>query len=105
MNPGRRGNAGLAGALRLPVPAGIQGPRAEAASTSSARWQATSRPGAAARSWGTSVLHRSTASGQRGWNTQPGGGLVASGGSPGSTTRAGRAAASISGTAERRAWV
>src|SRR5712692_1269098 len=51
----------------------------EVASTSSARWQAAIRPGPTGRSSGTSVRHRSTASGQRGWNTQPGGGLVASG--------------------------
>jgi len=36
------------------------------ASTSSARWQATSRPGRTSRSVGTSVAQRSMASGQRG---------------------------------------
>jgi hypothetical protein len=51
------------------------------------------------------VAQRSTASGQRGWKTQPVGGLIASGGSPGSTTRAEREAVSISGTADRSARV
>jgi hypothetical protein len=45
------------------------------------------------------------ASGQRGWKTQPGGGLIALAGSPGKTIRALRALASTSGTAERSARV
>ena len=86
-----------------PVPSGAAG--AAWASTSSARWQAAIRPGPTGRSTGTSVRHRSIASGQRGWNTQPGGGLVASGGSPGRMTRAARECVPSSGTAERSARV
>ena len=60
---------------------------------------------ATGRRSGTSVRHRLTASGQRGWKTHPGGGLVASGGSPGSTIRVRRAPRPSSGTADRSARV
>src|SRR5262249_40410623 len=90
---------------RVDQPEELRTPVFTPASTSSARWQATSRPGRTSRSVGTSVAQRSMASGQRGRKTQPGGGLAGSGGSPGSPRGGGRAAMSIAGPAERRAWV
>ena len=71
--------------------------------TSAARWQAACRPGATACSGGTVVRQTSMASGQRGWNGQPGGVDPARGVSPGRMIRDRRAAASTSGTAERSA--
>ena len=48
-----------------------------------ARWHAAQTPGRTSRSAGVSLRHRSTASGQRGWNAQPGGRSPSGGGSPG----------------------
>ena len=54
------------GRRRADQPGDLRAPVFTPASTSSARWQAASRPGRTSRSVGTSVAHRSMASGQRG---------------------------------------
>ena len=54
------------GRRRADQPEDLRAPVFTPASTSSARWQATWRPGRTSRSAGTSVAHRSMASGQRG---------------------------------------
>src|ERR687888_505079 len=59
--------------------------------------QAAQCPGFTSRSSGTTCRHRSIAIGQRGWNTQPDGGLSGLGTSPRSTTRSRRASSSGSG--------
>jgi len=56
----------LGGRRRADQPEDVRAPVLTPASTSSARWQAASRPGRTSRSTGTSVAHRSMASGQRG---------------------------------------
>ena len=59
--------------------------------------QAAQCPGFTSRRSGTTCRQRSTAMGQRGWNTQPGGGFRGLGTSPRSTTRSRRASTSGSG--------
>ena len=54
------------GRSRRDQPEDVRAPVFTPASTSSARWQATSRPGRTSRNAGTSVAQRSMASGQRG---------------------------------------
>ena len=54
------------GRSRRDQPEDVRAPVFTPASTSSARWQATSRPGRTSRSAGTSVVQRSMANGQRG---------------------------------------
>ena len=56
----------LGGRRRADQPEDVRAPVFTPASTSSARWQATSRPGRTSRSTGTSVAQRSMANGQRG---------------------------------------
>src|SRR5207237_4280782 len=79
--------------------------RSKPASASSARWQATVCPDASERSRGSSTRQTSTASGQRGWNGQPGGGCPGSAGIPGTTMRFVVATMSRLGTAVRSACV
>ena len=68
---------------------------------------ATMWPGAISRASGRCCLQRSTAFGQRGWNTQPEGGLIGLGTSPctGRNTRPASTAGSGTGTAASSACV
>ena len=66
--------------------------------------QATARPRFLSTG-GFSVRHRSKASGQRGWNGQPGGGAMGDGGSPASRMRSRFAVGSATGVADKSARV
>jgi hypothetical protein len=69
--------------------------------------QATQCRGRNSRSSGRTCLHRSTAIGQRGWKTQPAGGLIGLGTSPltGRNVRSASTLGSGTGTAASNAWV
>src|SRR6185437_12578233 len=69
------------------------------------RWQDTPWPGAISRKTGLSILQRSSASGQRVWKVQPGGGLIGLGTSPCSRRFSRRSFGFGTGTADRSAWV
>src|SRR5690606_8765725 len=106
------GRGGRCSRLRTPPRIGRAGGRnldhrapSSRLSPSSSLWQAAEWPGPTPRVSGTSVRHAGTASGQRVWNLQPGGGFSGDGRSPCRRTRPRARFAPISGTADRRLWV